>query len=99
MATCTQSLHRTWWPVVSIAIVTESISFNSLTPGRCGNNFRNAIFEHMLWIKFMNIKSCEIVLGKIPQPTFDKKSTLVQVMAYLSQGQPWLMLPYGFPKP
>ena len=52
---------------------------NLLTPGRCGSNFRSVISEHMLWIKFMTT-SFQIAFWRMPQKTYDDKSTLVQVM-------------------
>ena len=56
---------------------------NSLSPGRCGNDFKSAISEHMLRIHFMS--TCEIAVRWMPQDTFDDKSTLVYVMAWCRQ--------------
>ena len=53
--------------------------FNSLVPGRCGNDFKSVIIEHVLLIKFTS--TCEIALSWIPQNTFDYKWTLVQYQA------------------
>ena len=58
--------------------------FNSLTTGRCYNNFKSIISTHMLWIKFM---STEIPLTWMSQNAFDDKSTLVQVMAWCQQAK------------
>ena len=75
---------------------------NSLSPGRCNSNFKCAIPEYMLQIKFMGT-SCEIALRWRPQNTFDKKLTFVQVMAwccqatshYFNQCWPRSKSPYG----
>ena len=74
---------------------------NSLSSRRCDSNFKCAMSEHRLWIKFMN------TLRPMPQNTLDDKSTLVQVMAwclmapshYLSQCWPWSMSPYSITRP
>ena len=50
--------------------------FNSLTTGRCGNNYKSVIFEHTLWIKFMGI-SCEIARKWMTQSNFDDEWALV----------------------
>ena len=42
-------------------IPNEMINLNSLAPKRC-NNFKSAISEDMLWIKFMS-GSCETEMG------------------------------------
>ena len=36
-------------------------ALNSLTPGRCGSNYKSVTSEYMSQIKFMSI-SCEIAL-------------------------------------
>ena len=68
--------------MVVLVLITH---MNSLVPGRCDSNFKSAISEHMLQIKFMST-SCEIALRWIPQNTFDvDKSSLVQLMAWCRQ--------------
>ena len=75
--------------------------FNSLTPGRFGNNFNSVNSEYMLWIKSLGA-SCEIALGWITQNIFNDKSTLIRVMAwcrqatnhYLNQCWPRFTSPY-----
>ena len=57
------------------------IQVNSMPPGRCGSNFKNAIFQQSLSIKLMTTL-CEIALRWMAQNTFDDNSTLVQVMAW-----------------
>ena len=57
---------------------------NSWVPGRGGSYFKSVILEHMLWIKFMHT-SCKFDLRLIQKNTFNKKSTLVQVMAWCRQ--------------
>ena len=55
--------------------------FNSLTPGRCGSNFKSAISQHMLQIKCMST-SCKINLKGMPHNILDGKSTMVKVKAW-----------------
>ena len=80
----------------------------SLPPGRCGNNFINAVFffKSILPIDVFNT-SHEIDLRWVPQNSTDDKSALVEVMAwwhqatshYLSQYCPRSMMPYGVTRP
>ena len=51
-------------------------SVNSLVPGRCGNNFKSVISEHILSIKFMS-PSSETALRWMQQNSIDNKSSLV----------------------
>ena len=57
--------------------------FNSLTPGRWGNNITRVISKHMAcsW----GLSSYEIALMWMPQNTFDNESRLVQSMAWCCQ--------------
>ena len=57
------------------------VGFNLFAPQRCGSNFKNIIFKHMLRIMFMST-SCEIALGWMVQNNFDDKSTLFQVKGW-----------------
>ena len=78
---------------------------NSLTPGRCGCNFKN-IFKLISWIDTLSA-SRKTVVRWMPQNSADDKSTLVQVMAwchqatshYLSQCWPRSLSPYGVTRP
>ena len=77
------------------------VVFNSLTPGRGGNNFEIIIFELIFLIDILR-DSYEIVLWRMLKQQFHEKSTLVQVMAwcgqaarqYLSQYWPRYLLTY-----
>ena len=79
---------------------------NSLAPGRFQRNFSKVIFQLILVIDGWSI-SCKIVLKWMPTDLTDRKSTLVQVMAwcrqatshYLSQCWPRSLLPYGVVRP
>ena len=80
-----------------------TVPFNSLTTGRCGSYFQSVIFEHILWIKFMDT-FCEIALKWMPQNTLLLTHlTLVQIMAWChqaySQCWPRSMFPYGITRP
>ena len=87
-----------------LVVFTSEIKFNSLLPGRYGNNFESKISRHLLWIKFMST-SCEIALRWMPQHI--DKSVLVQLMAwchqatshYLDQCCPRYMSPHGITRP
>ena len=57
---------------------------NSLAPGKCGNNLKNVIPDHMLWKELKDISN-KIALLWMPSNTFDDKSTVVQVMACCHQ--------------
>ena len=59
-------------------------SFNSLTPGRGGNNFEIITFELIFWIDILK-NSYEIVLWRMPRHQILDKLTLVQVMAWCCQ--------------
>ena len=59
-------------------------SFNSLSPVRCGSNFRSVIFKHIIQNSSLGTQ-CEIVLRWIQQNLMNEKSTLVQVMAWSHQ--------------
>ena len=88
--------------------VPESIAtFNSLTPARCGNNFKNA-FSVLIY----RIVACALAVKLLlrvnfTEPKKNVKSTLVQVMAwcrqatshYLEQCCPRSMSLYGVTKP
>ena len=79
---------------------------NSLAPGICINNSESIILKHMLRIKFIST-ACKIALRWVPQNLTNKKSTLVQVMAwcrqatshYLSQCWSRSLSPYGVNMP
>ena len=81
----------------------KPISNYSLTPERCGNDFKSIISERVCnWMEFISA-SCEIAFRSIPQNTSDDNLRLVQVMVwchqatrhYLDQCSPRSMLPYG----
>ena len=55
--------------------------FTRLVPRWCGNIFKNAISEHMLHINLVN-NIWELSMKWKPQNSYDKNSTLVQVMAW-----------------
>ena len=55
----------------------------SLAPGKCGSNFTNAMYEHMLRIK--SDTACNVDLMGMPKNTFDDKSTFGQVMVWCLQ--------------
>ena len=59
------------------------ITFNSLAPGRCGNNLKRVIFEPVLWNGIWSrlSTSCESVSMWMPLNHIDDMSTLVQLMA------------------
>ena len=57
---------------------------NSLAPGRLQRNFRKIIFQLILVIDGCSI-SCKIVLNWMAMDLTDRKSTLVQVMAWCRQ--------------
>ena len=59
---------------------------NSLAPGICINNLESIILKHMLRIKFKST-ACKIALRWVPQNLTNKKSTLVQVMAWCNRQQ------------
>ena len=75
---------------------------NSLASGRCGSNFKDIIFELILWIDTFSATS-KIVVRWMPQNSTNDKSTLVQVMTWcrqatshcLSQCWPRSLSPYG----
>ena len=85
---------------------TTKVVNNSLVPSRCGNDFKSMISRYILQVTSMKT-SCETALRRIPQNTFDNKSTLVQVMTwfpqatnhYLSQCWPRSMSPYAITRP
>ena len=84
---CLTSLMCSWFCLMkwnSWGLNAELSCLNSLSPGRCGSNFKRIFSEGMSLIKFMNI-SVEIALRWMPLNTFDEKSTLVQVMAWCHQ--------------
>ena len=58
------------WILNEFVFSTHSAVVNSLTPGRCGGNFKDVISKHMLWIKFLSTAS-DIALRWMPQITFD----------------------------
>ena len=76
---------------------------NSLTPGRCGCNFRKVIFQLLFWIEILSGKIFVMIM---PPNSIDDKSTLVQIMAwchqapshYLNQYWPISLMPYGIPR-
>ena len=74
--------------------------------GRCGSDLKNTIFK--LIIQNYSLSTCcEIALWWMPQNITNKKSRLVQIMAwcrqatshYLSQCWPRYLSPYGVTKP
>ena len=73
---------------------------------KCGNNYKSVIFKRMSRNKFMSTSS-EIALRRMPQYTFDDKSTLAQIMAWcrqatshcFSQGQSRFISLYGVTRP
>ena len=57
---------------------------DSLTPGRCGSNFKSLIFR--LIIQHSSLGTCcEIALRWMPENLTNKRSTLLQVMAWCRQ--------------
>ena len=81
-------------------------TFNSLAPGKFGCDFKNSIFNLVLFIGILKFLY-DNALRWMPQNVTDDKSTLVQVMAwcrqatshYLSQCWPRSMSPYGVIRP
>ena len=51
-----------------------------ICPRICGSNFKSAISENMIMIKFKNTLS-ETALRRMPKFIFNGESTMVQVMA------------------
>ena len=62
----------------------KTLCLNSFSSGRCGCNNKLMIFKLMSRIDIWSI-SCEIALRWMPQDLINKKSTLVQVMAWCRQ--------------
>ena len=93
-------------PVHMLSCFVVWYQFNWLAPGRCGCNFKSIIFK--LIIQEGSLGTCyEITFKWMPHSLTNKKSTLVQVMAWCHQAtshnlsQCWLrsMSPYGVTKP
>ena len=86
--------------------VTRNQWVNSFAPGKFGWNLWHIILKQILVIDDWGI-SCEIALIWMSLDFIDEQSTLVQVMAwlsqatshYLSQCWPRSMLPYGVTRP
>ena len=86
--------------------VTRGHLVNSLSPEKCGRDFKNVIFSP-LWLIGIFKLSLDNALRWMPQDRTDDKSTMVQVMAwcrqatshYLSQCWPRSMAPYGITRP
>ena len=68
--------------------VTQSLfinfSTNSLAPWRAGNNFKSIIFKLIIQNSCLGTH-CEIALMWMPQNSFDDKSALAQVIAWVHQ--------------
>ena len=94
-------LHQTCNDVAGV-----TVSVNSVSPRRCGNNYKSVITQNMKPIELVST-SCEITLRWLTHNTTNGMSTLVQVMAwwhqatshYLSQCWPRSMSPSGFIRP
>ena len=68
-------LHQTCNDVAGV-----TVSVNSVSPRRCGNNYKSVISQNMKPIELVST-SCEIARWWIPQNITKGKSTLVQVKA------------------
>ena len=55
--------------------------FISLTPERCGGNFKNVIFKPISMVNIRHV-SCQNICPWMPQDFFDDEATLVQVMTW-----------------
>ena len=97
-------LINTWKLLKSFSYMYRTI--DSLSTGRCGNNFKTIIFKGIMQNNTLGTH-CEIALRWMSHNLTNEKSTLVQVMAwcqqapiyYLSQWWPRTMPPYGITRP